>query len=146
LGEYGVIKMIVKTQKKVQFENSCNCIFNELYLRTAMEWYAKKPFYNKRKIYLHSKYPTVSMFHEKLHIHRLLVEWIIGRKLKRTEYVHHKNGDVLNNYINNLEIMEASKHQSMHNKNKKISDYQKQQIIKSNKKRKGCKYTKTRSL
>ena len=48
--------------------------------------------------------------------HRVLMEQHIGRRLKRNEVVHHINGDKRDNRIDNLEIMTASEHASMHMK------------------------------
>lgn len=46
--------------------------------------------------------------------HRLIMEKHIGRKLGRKEIVHHINHDRLDNRIENLQVMSASKHSSMH--------------------------------
>ena len=50
------------------------------------------------------------------HIH--LMEQYIGRKLKRCEYVHHKDEDPLNNNLNNLEVISAKDHTILHHKGK----------------------------
>ncbi len=39
----------------------------------------------------------------------------LGRKLKRSEVVHHKDGNGLNNNLNNLEIMSIGDHMRHHN-------------------------------
>ena len=49
------------------------------------------------------------------HAHRVKMERHIGRKLLPTEDVHHKNGNKLDNRIENLEIMLHSEHSRMHN-------------------------------
>jgi len=46
--------------------------------------------------------------------HRLVMEKKIGRKLTYDENVHHKDGNKLNNSINNLEIMSRSDHTRHH--------------------------------
>jgi len=40
--------------------------------------------------------------------HRIVMEKHLRRKLKRTEFVHHKDGNKLNNNINNLELMKSN--------------------------------------
>ncbi len=46
--------------------------------------------------------------------HRHLMEQYLGRKLSKGEHVHHKNGDKLDNRIENLEIMGISEHNNHH--------------------------------
>ena len=47
-------------------------------------------------------------------VHRLIMEYFIRRKLKKSEVVHHKNGNKLDNRIENLEIMTFSEHSFKH--------------------------------
>ena len=47
-------------------------------------------------------------------LHRLIMEQHLGRKLKREEHIHHKNGDRLDNRITNMKIVTNSKHISDH--------------------------------
>jgi transposase-like protein len=47
--------------------------------------------------------------------HRLVMENIAGRRLKRNELVHHKDGNKSNNSPENLEIMENPDHTKHHN-------------------------------
>lgn len=46
--------------------------------------------------------------------HRLIAEAYLGRELKPTEIVHHRNGDGLDNRIENFKIMGASEHGREH--------------------------------
>ena len=46
--------------------------------------------------------------------HRVIMENHVGRKLKRFEVVHHKDGNIHNNAINNLELMSISNHSRLH--------------------------------
>lgn len=46
--------------------------------------------------------------------HRLIMQKFIGRKLLFDEVVHHKDGNILNNKIENLELMSRSDHAKHH--------------------------------
>ena len=48
--------------------------------------------------------------------HRWLMEQHLGRKLLRSEDVHHKDGDKLNNAISNLEVIDNVEHAYLHNR------------------------------
>ena len=48
--------------------------------------------------------------------HVAAMEISIGRRIKQSEVVHHKDGNRQNNALSNLELMTASKHSSIHRK------------------------------
>ncbi len=52
------------------------------------------------------------------HIHRVVIEKKIGRKLKSVEIVHHKDGNKHNNRLKNLEMMTQSEHAKLHARQK----------------------------
>ncbi len=56
------------------------------------------------------------------HIHRVIAEQILGRKLKRGEVVHHKDGNIQNFKPDNLEVLKnQADHQREHFTGKKQS-------------------------
>lgn len=67
--------------------------------------------------------------------HRLVVEQAIGRKLLSTEIVHHKDGNKLNNAIENLEIMSRSEHARLHTAGRHLAQETKEKIGEANKNR-----------
>ena len=46
--------------------------------------------------------------------HRTIMEYFLGRKLKRNEHVHHINGNPKDNRIENLEIKSPNEHAKLH--------------------------------
>ena len=54
-------------------------------------------------------------------LHRYLMECWLGRELTADEVVHHKNGDRLDNRIENLEVMTHQAHANHHNQRHPIT-------------------------
>ena len=133
---------MIKTQKKLEFINKCNCKVDYDLLEQAMLWYSNKPIYSKKAIFIYSKYPAVSIYEKKIHIHRLLMMYSLKSDFNKNLYVHHKDGNKLNAKLENLELIEKEKHQSHHNKGKILTENHKQKIAKANEKRKGMKIKK----
>ena len=61
-------------------------------------------------------YITICIGNKKKYLHRAIMEEYIGRPLKRTEHVHHINGDRTDNRIDNLELLDAKEHLRRHAK------------------------------
>lgn len=57
---------------------------------------------------------TLSMKEKKVVLARKIMELELRRKLKKSEIVHHKNHNTLDNRISNLEVMDKIKHHRMH--------------------------------
>lgn len=136
--------MIVKSQKRIEFINDCNCIVDYNELEKAIIWYQQKPTSRLRHIYLHGNYPAISINTEKIHVHRLLMEYWLKTKIPRNYYVHHINENKLDARKENLAIVFMTIHQSKHNKGKTISEKQKEVIRINNHKRLGTKRNFTR--
>lgn len=51
------------------------------------------------------------------------MEQYLGRKLARTELVHHKDGNGLNNNIENLEVMTLAEHNKRHSIERQVVNY-----------------------
>ena len=60
------------------------------------------------------KYIFVRKNGEKILLHRYVVESHLHRKLKSDEIIHHKNNDIFDNDIANLQIMNYSDHKKIH--------------------------------
>lgn len=134
--------MIIKKQMEIKFQNTCHCLFNEELLKKAVLWYCNKPLYRNKTIFIHSKYPAINLYNNKIHIHRLLMMFSIKSDLDENLCVHHIDGNKLNANIENLQLIDIKKHQSYHNKNKKLSKEHRKKISEANKKRKGLKIKK----
>ena len=136
--------MKVIQQKQIKLINDCGCLLDEDELISAILWYQKKPTAQRKHIYMHAAYPTVSIHKEKLHIHRLLMLYWNKGNIPIHKQVHHKNGNKLDARRSNLILVDAGKHQSMHNKGMDLSQATRDAIIKSNHLRKGCRMKRKR--
>lgn len=135
--------MIINRQKPIEFNSPVEVIFEREELKKAIKWYATKPVARLKHVFLFGRYYAVSVYGEKIHIHRLLVMFWENRDLERDEYVHHKDGNRFNNLRENLEIMPASLHQSITNKGRKqTQDWIRSRIMKTADKKRGKKYPK----
>lgn len=128
---------MIKTQKPIVFINDCGALVDYDELAKAAIWYAKSPIARIKHIFMHGKYPAISVKREKIHIHRLLMMYWIGTNLPSEYYVHHIDNNKLNAQKKNLSLVLSSFHQSYHNKGKTISDKQKAAIVAFNHSQKG---------
>lgn len=129
--------MKITKQNPITLDNCCNAIYDENELIKAIMWYSDKPTYSKKKVSLHGKYPCVSIYEKKIHIHRLLMMYWLNSEIPQGFFVHHINGDKLNALKENLTLVSVSEHQSYHNTGKQISAEQRQKIREKNRERKG---------
>jgi len=113
--------MIIKSQKPIEFINQCGCIYKTEDLLDAIKWYSKRPVARIKTIYLYGEYPAISIYEQKIHLHRLLVMWILKRELDTSEYVHHEDGNKLNALTTNLVIQSSEEHQRLTNKGRRQS-------------------------
>jgi len=103
--------MIVKKQKPIEFVNQCDCQVDCRELEQSIKWFSRKPTARLKTIYLYGDYPAVSIYEQKIHVHRLLMMYWLKRDLDRREYVHHRDGNKLNALKANLGIVSAGEHQ-----------------------------------
>ncbi len=113
--------MTLKTQRPIVLTNTCESIHDDELLIQAILWASPKFVTSKKKVFMNGQYPAVAIGKDKIHVHRLIAHYVYGG-LKRDDYVHHLDGNKLNNILANLEIMSASKHQSITNKGRKQSE------------------------
>jgi transcriptional regulator of acetoin/glycerol metabolism len=59
-------------------------------------------------------YKTIQVEGKQVRLHRYLMEQKIGRKLSFNEIVHHKNGKIFDNSLENLEIISRGEHIKLH--------------------------------
>jgi hypothetical protein len=57
-----------------------------------------------------TSYWVTTIDRKTIYVHRLIMEYHLGRPLHTSEVVHHKDGNGLNNALDNLEILFVERH------------------------------------
>ena len=127
-------------QNKIKFINKCNCLVDYTLLEDAMVWYSgSNTLMSTRVIYMHGVYPAVSIYNEKIHVHRIIAMFKEKTKIVSSIHAHHKDGNKLNASYDNIELISANSHLSHHNKGRKFTEEHKKKISNANRKRAGMK-------
>jgi hypothetical protein len=132
----------VNEQKPIEFVNDCNARFDKQQLEAAVLWFQKEPTARLKHIYMHGRYPAVSIHNIKIHVHRLLAMFNAGEIIPSQFHIHHIDGDKLNASIDNLEVMPSYLHMQKTRKGVGLSEEHRKKISNANRKRKGIKMKK----
>lgn len=112
-------------QKPLRFKLKTKCRVHYPTLAKAILWYNKitnngKPLYWRKTIFGRGgrdncSYPAVSIHHEKIMVHVLLMMYRIKGNVPEDMYVHHMDEDKSNATRRNLALWDISYHQRHHN-------------------------------
>lgn len=104
----------------IAFVDKYNSTFDEGTLSDAVEWYARlKDFvlHKEEKLFFAGPYGYLCVAtgkHRPMFVHRLLMMYHLKRELKSDEWVHHRDENILNNVLSNLELMSDVEHGTHH--------------------------------
>lgn len=74
-------------------------------------------------------YKQITVNGKQVRLHRWLFEQYLGRKLALNEVVHHKDGDIHNNTIDNLQLTTRAEHKKRHPEIGKETRYKDKYVI-----------------
>lgn len=74
-------------------------------------------------------YKTIWINGKQKRLHRYIMECHLGRELDSNELIHHKDGNIFNNKIQNLELITRKEHLKTHNEIKEAATKAKQKYI-----------------
>lgn len=134
-----VLTTIVREQKQIEFINDCGVNADCDELSKAIIWYQRNPTARLKHIYMHGRYPAVSIHSEKVHVHRILMMYWLKTRSLNGYSVHHINEDKMDSRKANLSVVPSSFHNSMHNAGRHPSDQCREALIRFNQSRKGTK-------
>ncbi len=63
---------------------------------------------------VHTRTRLIRRDGKKVRAHRWVMEQELGRKLSALEHVHHRNGNPLDNRVENLEVIQRRSHMCLH--------------------------------
>lgn len=132
--------MKVNSQQEVSFINSCDAVYDEGELVKAALWYSDKSICRQKKVSMYGKYPCISIYETKIHIHRLLMMYWLGGEIPEGYQVHHIDGNKLNATKANLCLVPSGTHQHYHNAGKTLSAEHRQKISDRNRERRGVRH------
>ncbi|WP_270235278.1 hypothetical protein [Lacticaseibacillus suilingensis] len=138
--------MTVKIQRPIQIINDCGALIDEHDVAAAIIWATKTPTPSVHHVYRYGNYAGVTVNGEKVHVHRLLIEWQMNQKLPPILYVHHLNENKMDDRLSNLAVMVGKYHTSHHMMGARFSAEHKAKISEADHRRKGVKQKKRRIL
>jgi transcriptional regulator with XRE-family HTH domain len=98
------------------------CVISDLKVGDAMMPFYRRSVASDRTEGQHNKYQTIYTVGKNdnkygwVAEHKLLAEFLLGRKLNKDEVVHHRNFLAHDNSIENLQVMKENEHQRLHAK------------------------------
>ena len=138
--------MTIKIQRPIKIINDCGALIDESDVAQAIIWASKIKTPAIHHVFKWGKYAGVTVNREKVHVHRLLMEWQLNQKLPQAMYVHHLNENKMDDRLSNLAVMVGKYHTSHHMLGAKFSKEHNEKIAEANHKRKGTKIKKRRIL